>query len=70
MVAKTYGFWLRSGMGYGLLWTYGLWCANPRPPSWWIRKAMGYKGLWVIRGMGYEGFDCIQLVVYIQHTTG
>jgi len=19
---------------------------------------MGYKGLWVIRGMGYEGFDC------------
>jgi len=20
---------------------------------------MGYKRLWVIRGMGYEGFDCI-----------
>jgi len=20
--------------------------------------AMGYKGLWVMRGMGYEGFNC------------
>src|ERR1700678_1512601 len=30
-------------MGYGLLRTYGLWCRNTRPPSWWMRKAMGYK---------------------------
>lgn len=46
-------------MGYGLLQTYGLWYAIPREPSWWMDFAMGYKGLWVIRSMGYERFDCI-----------
>ena len=61
LLAKIYGFCLQRGMGYGLLRTYGLWCENPCPPSWWTRKAMGYKGLWVIRGMSYEGFDCIYL---------
>jgi hypothetical protein len=24
-----------------------------------MAQAMGYKELWVIRGMGYEEFDCI-----------
>ena len=23
------------------------------------QKNMGYEGLWVMRGMGYEGVDCI-----------
>jgi hypothetical protein len=59
MVGKTYGFCLRRGMGYGLLRTYGLWYVIPCEPSWWTAQAMGYKGLWVMRGMGYEGFDCI-----------
>jgi len=58
MVGKTYGFYLQRGMGYGLLRTYGLWYAIPCEPSWWTAQAMGYKGLWVIRGMGYEGFNC------------
>ncbi len=55
---KTYGFCMQKAMGYGLLRTYGLWYAISRLPSWWTGQAMGYKGLWVIRGMGYEGFDC------------
>lgn len=55
---KTMGFSLQRGMGYGLLRTYGLWYAISREPSWWISRAMGYKGLWVFRGMGYEGFNC------------
>jgi len=45
-------------MGYGLLQTYGFFHRNTCPPSWWTRKSMGCKRLWVIRGMGYEGFDC------------
>jgi hypothetical protein len=45
-------------MGYGLWLTYGLWYAFPRPPSWWTARAMGYKELWGIWGMGYEEFDC------------
>ena len=45
-------------MGYGVSWFYGLWVRNPRLPSWWTKKVMGYKGLWLIPPMGYEGFDC------------
>jgi len=48
-------------MGYWLLRTYGLWYANPRPPSWWTKKYMGFRGLWVIKVMGYEGVDCIHM---------
>ena len=25
-------------------------------------KIMGYKGVWVIRAMGYEGVDCTYIV--------
>jgi hypothetical protein len=57
-VCKTYGFCLPRGMGYGLLQTYGLWYAIPCEPSWWMDFAMGYKGLWVIKSMGYKRFDC------------
>ena len=46
-------------MGYGLLETYGLWCAFPRPPTRWTGLAMGYYRLWVFTGMGYNRFDCI-----------
>jgi hypothetical protein len=35
-------------MGYGLLRTYGLWYAIPRPPSWWIT-------IWNIRGYRFPG---------------
>jgi hypothetical protein len=45
-------------MGYGLLETYGLWYAFPRPPSRWTGLAMGYYRLWVFTGMGYNRFDC------------
>jgi hypothetical protein len=48
-------------MGYWLLRTYGLWYANPRPPSWWTKKYMGFRGLWVIKVMGYEGVNCISI---------
>ena len=57
---ETYGFCPPRGMGYGLSRTYGIWCANPRPPTWWTQNAMGFQGLWVIRSMGYEGFNCMQ----------
>ena len=40
---------------YLLLWTYGLCYAIP---TWWMVRAMCYKGLCVIRGMCYEGFNC------------
>jgi len=59
VLGKTYGFCPPRGMGYGLLLTYGLWYAIPCEPSWWMDFSMGYKGLWVIRSMGYERFDCI-----------
>jgi hypothetical protein len=62
MVSKTYGFCLWNGMGYGLLRTYGLWYVIPCEPSRWMAQAMGYKGLWVMRGMDYEGFDCTLVV--------
>ncbi len=52
---KMYGFWLRAAtmahqrvMGYWLLRTYGFWCTNPYPPSWWNGFAMVFEGLWVI----------------------
>jgi hypothetical protein len=48
-------------MDYGLLRTYGLWYAIPCERSWWTAWAMGFKGLWVIRGMGYERSDCIYI---------
>ena len=67
MVGKTYGFYLQRGMGYGLLQTYGLWYAIPCEPSWWTAQAMGYKGLWVIGGMCYEGFDCTSLNLKVSH---
>ena len=31
------------------------WCKNDFLVP---QKTMGYKGLWVNRGMGYERFDC------------
>jgi len=50
-------------MGYWLLMTYGLlWYANPRPPRWWTKKCMGFRGLWVIKVMGYEGVNCMTKV--------
>ena len=52
-------------MGYWLLRTYGLWCANPRPPSWWTKKYMGFRGLWVIKVMGYEGVNCTYLLLCV-----
>jgi len=55
---ETYGFCPLRAMGYGLSWTYGLWCENPCPPTRWTQKGMGFQGLWVIRSMGYKGFDC------------
>jgi hypothetical protein len=58
LLPTNYGVFCQKGMGYGVLRTYGLWVANPREPSWWTRKVMGFGSLWVIKGMGYEGFDC------------
>jgi hypothetical protein len=52
-------------MGYWLLRTYGLWYANPRPPSWWTEKYMGFRGLWVIKVMGYEGVNCTYLQSFV-----
>ncbi len=43
-------------MGYGLLWTIGLWYQFPCPPSWWIKNSMGYKGLWVMRMVTVESW--------------
>jgi hypothetical protein len=57
MVAKTYGFWARKGMDYGLSWLYGLWYAFPCKPTWWTEKGMGFQGVWVIKAMDYEGVD-------------
>ena len=45
---KSYGLWVIAG----------LWVISPIP-SREPRKVMCYKGLWVMRGMGYEGVDCI-----------
>ena len=44
---KSYGLWVIAG----------LWVISPIP-SREPRKVMCYKGLWVMRGMGYEGVDC------------
>jgi hypothetical protein len=57
-------------MGYGLLGIYGLWCPNPCPLTWWTKKVMGYKGLWVTQGMGYEGVDCSVLEVAVFENVG
>ena len=35
----------------------GLWVISPIP-SREPQNVMCYKGLWVMRGMGYEGVDC------------
>ena len=43
---------------YGLCVLAGLWVISPIP-SREHQKVMCYKGLWVMRGMGYEGVDCI-----------
>ena len=29
--------------------------------GWVAAKIMGYEGVWLTRGMGYEGVDCIPL---------
>ncbi|KAF8954255.1 hypothetical protein BDZ97DRAFT_1977970, partial [Flammula alnicola] len=50
-------------MDYGLSRTYGLWVENSRPPTWWTKKSMGYKGLWVISGMGYERFELLYITL-------
>ena len=47
-ITEIYGIFSQIGMGYWLLRTYGLWGQIPRPPSWWIKKVMGFQGLWVI----------------------
>ena len=44
---KSYGLWVMAG----------LWVIPPIP-SREPQKVMCYKGLWVMRGMGYEGVDC------------
>ena len=62
--SKTYGILPGRGMGYGLLWTYGLWGAIPRPPKWWTQKCMGFQRLWVMASMGYEGADYSRLRKY------
>ena len=46
--SKTYGFCPPRAMAYGLLQTYGLWVANPCPPTLWTQKGMEFQGLWVI----------------------
>ena len=46
------------GMCYALLQTYVLCYAIPHLPTWWTNRAMCYKGLCIIRGMCYEGFNC------------
>ena len=44
-------------MDNGLLRTHGLmWCANPRPPNWWTKKVMGFKGYGLSKVMDDE--DC------------
>ncbi len=50
------GVWI---MGYCGLMGYGLQIpANQLGGS---NFSMGYEGLWVFTGMGYEGFDCISV---------
>ena len=53
--------------GYGLLVIADLWVMGqiPRPPSWWIKKVMGFQSLWVIWVMGYEGFYCSRRSYFI-----
>lgn len=51
---KTYGFWRKRGVGYGLLQYNGLCCTNPCLPTWWAKKSVGYKGyglsrVWIMR---------------------
>ena len=40
---------------------YGSWVIDTSYciPTWDMGKSMGYEGLWVMRGMDYEGVDCI-----------
>jgi hypothetical protein len=53
-------------MGYHCPKRYGLWSIRElwvmlrisRIPTWEMENPMGYKGVWVIRAMGYEGVDC------------
>ena len=59
------GFAPQRGMGYGLLRTYGLWVQILCEPTWWTQKTMGYGSLWVIRSMGYEDVDCINLILIL-----
>ena len=55
MFCPPRGMLLRT---YALLRTYTLCYAIPRLPTWWTNGAMCYKGLCVIKGMCYEGFNC------------
>ncbi|KAF9236089.1 hypothetical protein BU15DRAFT_64279 [Melanogaster broomeanus] len=56
---------LRGANGEGVLgvvWVmgYGLWLQIHCKPTWEIQKCMGYEGVWVIWGMGYEGVDYVE----------
>ena len=59
---NTYGFCLHRGMGYGLLWLYGLWSTFPYEPTRWTQKRMEFKRVWGMWAMGYEGVDCITIL--------
>jgi hypothetical protein len=51
-------------MGYYCPKRYGLWSIRElwvmlrisRIPTWEMENPMGYKGVWVMRAMGYEGY--------------
>ena len=46
------------GMTYELSRLYELWYEFLCKLTWWTQKGMRYKGVWVIRAMGYEGVNC------------
>ena len=47
-------------MAYALPRYYGLCSPFPRLPTRETGLAIGYGGLWVQTGMGYNGVDCIR----------
>src|SRR5487761_499966 len=53
-----YGFCSTIAMGYWVSESYGFLARNPRIPTLSFQKPMGFEGVWVMRGMGYEGVDC------------
>ena len=60
-----YEFCAEMGMTYELSRLYELWYEYLCKPTWWTQKGMRYKGVWVIRAMGYEGVDCIQKILTV-----